>query len=171
MSKARKGININCKACNKEFYVAQGRIATAKFCSVQCLNHTQYESIFKNCGTCNKEFEVSQSRKDRTFCSQLCKNVDAKNEKELRLRIKALGILKRGRNSSRDLKKYISRTRELYCDNCGYNKSSYNIEIHHIDENPNNNTIENLAVLCVMCHRDVHYGKLRFNGKNYYEEK
>jgi 5-methylcytosine-specific restriction endonuclease McrA len=29
------------------------------------------------------------------------------------------------------------------------------IQIHHIDENPSNNTFENLAVLCPQCHNDT----------------
>lgn len=29
------------------------------------------------------------------------------------------------------------------------------IQIHHIDENPSNNSIENLAVLCLHCHEDT----------------
>ena len=28
-------------------------------------------------------------------------------------------------------------------------------QIHHIDENPSNNTFENLAVLCPQCHNDT----------------
>ena len=30
------------------------------------------------------------------------------------------------------------------------------VQIHHIDENPSNNTFENLAVLCQECHNDAH---------------
>jgi len=29
------------------------------------------------------------------------------------------------------------------------------IQIHHIDENPNNNIFENLAVLCLECHNET----------------
>jgi hypothetical protein len=30
------------------------------------------------------------------------------------------------------------------------------IQIHHIDEDPSNNAYENLAVICVMCHMEIH---------------
>jgi hypothetical protein len=30
------------------------------------------------------------------------------------------------------------------------------VQIHHIDENPSNNTFENLAVACLFCHVDAH---------------
>lgn len=29
------------------------------------------------------------------------------------------------------------------------------MQIHHIDENPSNNNVENLAVLCLQCHDDT----------------
>lgn len=30
------------------------------------------------------------------------------------------------------------------------------VQIHHIDENPSNNSFENLAVICLHCHSDAH---------------
>ena len=36
------------------------------------------------------------------------------------------------------------------CCVCG--ERGKRVQIHHIDENPNNNTVENLAVLCLDCH-------------------
>ena len=39
------------------------------------------------------------------------------------------------------------------CCICRINK---NVIIHHIDSNPSNNNPENLCVLCVGCHSDVH---------------
>ena len=30
------------------------------------------------------------------------------------------------------------------------------VQIHHIDEDPANNTVENLAVICLHCHSDAH---------------
>lgn len=40
------------------------------------------------------------------------------------------------------------------CEECG--KSNVRINIHHIDQNPYNNRIENLRVLCGRCHRKTH---------------
>lgn len=168
MAKKKEGINIECKACGNIFYAPAYRKDTAKFCSKECLNHKQFERRTLVCKGCDKEFIVSNSKRDKKFCSMECKSIKATNEKELRLQVKALNILKRGRNSSRNLKKAMSKLRKLFCDNCGYDKASYNIELHHIDENPCNNVMENLAVLCVMCHRDLHYGSLRYDGTKYY---
>ena len=35
---------------------------------------------------------------------------------------------------------------------CVCNEKMLRIEIHHIDENPSNNSEDNLAVLCAECH-------------------
>lgn len=40
------------------------------------------------------------------------------------------------------------------CDRCG--RSNISLHIHHKDENPFNNRIENLLVLCAHCHRKAH---------------
>jgi len=170
MSKAKKGEDIKCIACGKVFYVPRYRVENAKFCSRECQNHTQYKSQVKCCQNCKVEFTVSESRQDRKFCSPECYQFTTTTEKDRRRHSKSLNILKRGRNSTRTLKKHISRVRKLFCDNCGYDKAGYNLEIHHIDKNPENNELENLAVLCCMCHRDLHYGKLRFKDNIYYEE-
>ncbi len=171
MGKERKGEIKVCSACSKEFYVPQYRLEKAKFCSKDCQNHVQHERVTLSCKCCNKDFTVSDSRKDRNkFCSVECKTQTSKNEKERRKYLKTFEVLKRGKNSSRKLKTYVSRIKPLCCENCGYNKASYNIEIHHIDENPCNNELENLAVLCVMCHRDLHYGDLRLKDNKYYYE-
>jgi len=39
------------------------------------------------------------------------------------------------------------------CDNCG---STHKITIHHINGNPYDNRIENLRVLCLRCHSELH---------------
>jgi hypothetical protein len=39
---------------------------------------------------------------------------------------------------------------------CVCNKERFSTQIHHIDGNPNNHVLENLALLCVQCHSDAH---------------
>ena len=41
-----------------------------------------------------------------------------------------------------------------YCSVCG--KHDDHLQIHHIDKNPMNNTIENLALVCDKCHDKYH---------------
>ena len=42
---------------------------------------------------------------------------------------------------------------KINCDECG---SKTKLQIHHKDKNYKNNNLNNLAVLCFKCHRDLH---------------
>ncbi len=56
--------------------------------------------------------------------------------------------------------RYIILTRDAYtCVLCGNTAKQARIEIDHIDENPTNNTLENLRTLCEQCNK----GKYRAN--------
>ncbi|MGA2032874.1 MAG: HNH endonuclease signature motif containing protein [Thermoguttaceae bacterium] len=39
---------------------------------------------------------------------------------------------------------------------CVCRMEKHKVQIHHIDEDPSNNTLENLAVICLHCHSDAH---------------
>lgn len=39
---------------------------------------------------------------------------------------------------------------------CVCRLEKHKVQIHHIDEDPSNNTFENLAVICLHCHSDAH---------------
>lgn len=171
MSK-KKGIYKKCIVCNKEYYVPQYRIKSSKYCSKECQNHGQYKGYEKICEGCGKSFYVSNSRIKKKFCSIECKSLKSKTEKEIRKRIKYLNKLKRGNNSSRNLKSSLKKAGiKIECEYCGYNKHEYNIDVHHIDGNPNNNILENLSLLCSIHHRDLHYGGLFYENGKYYESE
>jgi hypothetical protein len=164
--KNKNGININCKCCDKEFYVPQYRIKTAKFCSLDCQNHKQYLKSKHNCKHCNKEFEDSPSRVGkRIFCSQECYSESQriyKTTTEKRKAQKALVNNKRGINWSSNNRKYVFALKPKKCEKCGYDEYDFCLDIHHIDMNANNNDISNLAVLCVICHKKLHKGIISF---------
>ena len=41
------------------------------------------------------------------------------------------------------------------CDICGWNEDERISEVHHLDEDRNNNKIENLRILCPICHKKL----------------
>lgn len=41
------------------------------------------------------------------------------------------------------------------CELCGYKEEIKILEVHHIDENRNNNDIKNLMILCPNCHKKL----------------
>jgi hypothetical protein len=164
--KNKNGIDINCKCCNKLFYVPSYRIKTAKFCSLDCQNHKQYIKSKHNCKHCNKEFEDSPSRVGkRIFCSQECYSDSQRIYKTTQEKRKASKVLvnnKRGINWSSNNRKHVFALKPKKCEKCGYDEYDFCLDIHHIDMNANNNDISNLAVLCVICHKKLHKGIINF---------
>jgi hypothetical protein len=66
------------------------------------------------------------------------------------------GTLKGG-SLSKTIRNYLLKKSNYCCSQCGWNKinpvtGNSPLEIHHIDGNYLNNTIENLQVLCPNCH-------------------
>ena len=59
------------------------------------------------------------------------------------------------------LKKYVFTIKPPICEVCGYKEHICCIEIHHMDEDANNNDISNIKVVCCNCHRRFHRGDLR----------
>lgn len=55
------------------------------------------------------------------------------------------------------------RSKERKCERCSYNKHPEILEVHHQDRNRENNTIENLLILCPNCHMEEHF--LNKDGK------
>ena len=58
------------------------------------------------------------------------------------------------------ISRYIREMFDFYCARCGKNcRNSKNAEsvlqVHHIDENPGNNDLENLIPLCAVCHLKI----------------
>ena len=45
------------------------------------------------------------------------------------------------------------------CERCG---SSKKIQVHHVDRNPHNNSLDNLEILCLSCHKAEHPERLNF---------
>jgi hypothetical protein len=160
MSKERKGQTIKCRACSKEFYVPSYRVNSAKFCSLICQNHTQYEKYKFNCKACGKACVTSPSRKNykKKFCSLECREQNAMDDKVRRKKAKAISIINRGHLKSRTLRKYISEFKDMKCEYCGYDEHEFCLDMHHKDHNPQNNSVDNIGILCCMCHRKYHKG-------------
>lgn len=51
-----------------------------------------------------------------------------------------------------DLKKHC----RYKCVKCGKIFSSCELEVHHVDHNPGNNSMDNLMVVCIECHNAIH---------------
>ena len=56
------------------------------------------------------------------------------------------------------LRKKILQRDEYACQYCGFKSQKYQI-VHHIDGNPQNNSDDNLVVICQMCNLVEHAGQ------------
>lgn len=157
--KKRNGSIKFCVACDKEFYVPKYRIETAKFCSLECQNHKQYKKYEFDCEGCGKHIITSPSRVNykKRFCSLDCRENKRIDIKERRSRQKAWARLNR-KDIGRTLRKDVFLLKEKKCEICGFNEYDFCLDIHHKDKDPKNNELNNLAVLCCMCHRKLHKG-------------
>jgi len=50
------------------------------------------------------------------------------------------------------IKKYRKLAFRYLPNECYYCKTTENLQVHHIDRNRNNNTLENLRIVCARCH-------------------
>ncbi len=134
------------------------RADTAKFCSHLCQNKLQYrdKTHQKTCAGCAATFTVSDSRSRKRYCKAECRSHVTVRER--RQQAKLITLASRGHNSGRLTRKVAFANKPASCEICGYDKHRYCLDVHHIDNNPQNNVVENLAVLCALCHRQVHKG-------------
>jgi len=109
------------------------------------------------CKYCGKEFE--KTRKDKVFCRRECKQ----RHKDIRLR---KGINKK--RVPRDRRTGFPLTeKKSYCENCGFVAiHRCQLDIDHVDANPENNSPDNLRTLCANCHRLKTYINKDWTKKN-----
>ena len=145
-----------CAVCGKEYSIELKRYNqkikenTAFYCSQDCRSHKG--SVLCKCATCGKEIWKTQSQLNRSltgnvYCSRSCAN--SKNNT----------LFKSGINHfAYSGKNYRQIAFDLYkheCAVCGYNEELRILEVHHKDEDHNNNDPSNLCILCPNCHRKI----------------
>lgn len=110
----------------------------------------------KYCKNCGKELTVEQ--RHNTYCSNRCQLLyQSKQRVEDWLEGKDNGM--RGTNGqlSISIRNYLLERADNKCEKCGWHEVNPTtnlvpLEIHHIDGNYQNNSPENLQVLCPNCH-------------------
>jgi len=122
-----------------------------KFCSQSCsITHNNRLRISKQinvvCITCNISFKTHQH--DAKFCSRECFNLERKRIKDTEIESGECQTM-----STRRYKVYLYEKHGEKCMKCGWNEvNEYTgkipLELHHVDGNPDNNSLENLEILC-----------------------
>lgn len=154
----RTPIKLHCYDCNYEWDTrAQNilyRTEEVKYhqcpnCGGNSVKKDKYE-----CAYCGKEIyrrpsEILKNISGKFYCSRECGNI-AKNK----FREESGEWL----NSTSTYRRRAFQTYSHECLVCGWNEDERILEVHHIDENREHNEIENLCILCPICHRKITLG-------------
>ena len=133
----------NCEECGNKFTHIACRANKAKYCSKICnyKSMSRKGSVEHTCQHCSQKFRAAPSAK-RKFCSRSCIN---KTKKETWHPV-----------FSTVRKSMIARQMLIKCERCGYDAEPKILGVHHKDRNRHNNSLENLEVLCPICHSLEH---------------
>ena len=158
---------VKCVKCGKEYevelkrYNAKIKEGSAFYCSKECLAYKG--SQLCNCAKCGKQIwkrnsEIAKSKTGNVYCSKSC--AVSKNN----------SLFKTGENhpnyTGNNYRKKAFDNYEHKCAVCGWNEDEDILEVHHIDENREHNDLENLKILCPICHRKITSGKYKLIDNN-----
>lgn len=102
--------------------------------------HRPTNFVERKCLCCGTLFRTEErASNEQVTCSRACSNTYFRTKESSPSSYR-----------SRALKHYGSK-----CSVCGFS-NILALEVHHIDKNRDNNSIENLKVLCANCHRITH---------------
>ena len=148
----------NCPDCSREAkesrYLSKRKVVECAYC---------HKPIFK-------EISHMRAKSGLYFCCNEHKNIAAKLDsgKEFaEMRPSHFGSETATVNTYR---KIALRTYPNRCSVCGYEEGPDSLEVHHIDENRENNALENLIVLCPNCHRKLTNHKYKLVGRTRLEK-
>lgn len=164
----RKEITLRCKKCGHIWNtIAANALYLSSGCKNKvCPNCRQIESesskIKVKCAYCGKEIvrtksDLNKNKSGFFYCSKECGNL---HKNYLRL---SSGEW----DNSNNYRLKAFNNFEHKCSVCGWNEDTDILEVHHYDENHNNNDINNLVILCPICHRKITSHKYRLLEDKY----
>lgn len=157
-----------CENCGKEFLKANIDIRKTKrhYCSENCYREANKSpTVELKCAACGKPFmkriKEMSSKSGLYFCCRSCKDASQ--------HIDGLLCPAHYGTSETYYRATAFRNYEKKCEHCGYDQHEQGLEVHHIDENHNNNIPENLIVLCATCHRLLTFGVMTMQDRKLIE--
>ena len=155
-----------CKECSEKFEAEIREInrGNAKFCSRSCAasygnRKRKKERVEVNCAYCGKPLKKLESRIQNSktgifFCCREHKDKGQRIESGIEdIQPDHFG---NGEKSYRG-KALREQKSPHHCSKCEKSLPKPILEVHHIDGDRENNSLENLKVLCPTCHRLEHY--------------
>ena len=167
-------IEVTCDHCKKIFLREKKHVTynlknrNKQFCSKEC--SAKSRAVDRNifCDSCGKPLSVTptrlkRSRSGKLFCSHACSN---KNRNSL------YGGEKHHmfNGYSAHYRKYAFANYPHRCAICGWDEDEEILDVHHIDEDRTHNDIENLIILCPICHTKLTRHRYKLVGRNKLEK-
>lgn len=154
-------ITLHCNIHNIDFTVTaecfmRGTGDIRSSCPECTRDKRKEKQILCNCAYCHKEFyrapsKLKNSLSGLVFC--------CREHKDLAQRIESGEQFKyirpphfTGIGKITTYRDFAFRNYPHYCYNCGWNEDENILQVHHIDENRENNNLQNLMLLCPTCH-------------------
>lgn len=165
-------ISVCCQECKLFFNAIASEVkrGNSKYCSRKCSSiavarkqKERYDQINipnVKCAYCHIMFYKNETKKKVSLSGlHFC----CRKHKDLAQRIgSGIDEIKpnhyKNNDNPKEYRKFFKlRNKITECKRCGYNKHPKILQIHHIDRNRKNNTMENLIVLCPNCHEEEHF--------------
>ena len=138
---AKTPIIVECKECHYQWTYTPDSVSPRNQQKYEFKGCPNCKYIDLVCEECGKPIHKLKSKiAKHNFCSQLCGN---RYKNRNTTNIEDSTAYRRNAFAKYDHK----------CAICGWNKDERVLEVHHIDENRNNNNIDNLIILCPTCHK------------------
>ena len=161
-----KPVTLKCKKHNVIFTVTAEcfmRITPRGKCP-ECFKEKRNEKLKDSrteveCAYCGKKFfkpnsKLENSRSGLYFCCREHKDL----AQSFNFDCKEIQPNHYNKETSQQYRSKAFRNYEHKCLNCGWNEDERILQVHHIDENRDNNDINNLCILCPTCHAKITYG-------------
>ena len=168
-----------CLVCGKVEYVAKSRAKTYKTCSIECSKiyrkNKPKKQITKKCPICGKEFSFKSSSEShhKTCGSQECKSKWYSITRSGSLNSNYKSLQKALQLSSTCQIEKHSQSRPIYMQLVKCVLGLKNVRsipkgyvVHHKDANHLNNELENLILIPIQAHRQIHtiFGNVLINA-------
>lgn len=144
----RSLISLKCLDCGFEWEQSATSVLYGEH--HKCLNCGVTKKVKLSCTYCGKEIEryprdIKKNKSGYFYCSKECGN---RHKNQLRLES---GEWDKSANY-----RYKAMHNFLHkCAVCGWDEDERILEVHHKDENRENNALNNLIILCPTCHRKI----------------
>ena len=154
-NKNRVYAEVSCKVCNATFVRQKRFLSDVHTCSAKCLSVLKGSTIQITCAHCGTKSyrpksKLNNSRSGLYFCDRICKEAAQRYNPLIQPDHYGTG------NGKYNYRKRALEEKGERCNRCGYTSDSRALQVHHIDRNRENNSIDNLEVLCANCHSIEH---------------